>query len=162
MPNVSSVQSFAGIVGEPFHTGMVVNSLDAAMHDLGPLLGLEWADPVRRTGPVHTPQGLLPRDMIITYSKGVGSHIELVEYLDDTAYRAMRSLPVHHVGFWVDDLEASIASLDALGFPSEAAGVGEHEERAEFSYHFNRHSDIWIEVVDSAIRAGFERWTRPD
>ncbi|MFC5745296.1 VOC family protein [Actinomadura rugatobispora] len=150
------------ILGEPFHTGLIVDDLDAAMADLGTAMVLKWAPVVRRTGIIHTPAGPQFRDMVITYSKGVGNHIELVEYIDDTAYTFMRGGPAHHVGFWVDDLEASMAALDALGFPSEAAGAGDDGSVCEFSYHFNRHSGIWIEIVDVASRPALERWARPD
>ncbi|MFE7421097.1 VOC family protein [Rhodococcus sp. NPDC057529] len=157
-----SVESLTGILGPQFHTGLIVGSIDAAMADLGPALGLEWAPVVRRTGPIHTPAGLQPRDMVITYSRGIGQHIELVEYLDDTAYRHMQGGPAHHIGFWVDDLVSSMDALAALGFPSEAAGAGDGGTVSEFSYHFNRHSGIWIEIVDAAARPGIERWTRPN
>jgi hypothetical protein len=140
---------------------MVVKTLDLAMKELGGALGLEWAQPVRRTGPIHTTAGLQHRDMVLTYSKGTGHHLELVEYIDDHAYTFMSS-PANHVGFWVEDLEASIAALEALGMPSEAAGAGPDGERREFSYHKNPHSDVWIEIVDSAGRPGLERWTDPN
>lgn len=150
------------ILGEPFHTGLIVGSIDAAIAELGPAMGLTWAPIVRRTGKIHTPAGLQHRDMVITYSKGSGNHIELVEYLDDTAYTFMRGGPANHIGFWVNDLQQSMTALDALGFPSEASGAAENGTVCEFSYHFNRHSGIWIEIVDVAARPDIERWTRPD
>jgi Glyoxalase/Bleomycin resistance protein/Dioxygenase superfamily len=155
-------RSLTSLLGPFFHTGIVVDSLDRAMRELGTACNLRWAAPVRRTGPIHTPAGLQPRDMVITYSKGSGQHIELVEYLDDTAYRHMRDGPAHHIGFWVDDLAASMAALESLGFPSEAAGAGAGGSVREFSYHHNPHAAIRLEIVDTAIRPGFERWTRPE
>jgi hypothetical protein len=150
------------ILGEPFHTGLIVDNLDVAMADLGPAMGVEWAPVVRRTGSIHTPAGLQFRDMVITYSKGVGNHIELVEYIDDTAYTFMQDGPANHVGFWVDDLADSMAALETLGFPSGAAGAAADGSVCEFSYHFNRHSGIWIEIVDVASRPAIARWTAPD
>lgn len=161
MPCVTPVDPLAGLLGSPFHTGSVVASIETAMGDLGPALGLDWAPVVQRTGPIHTPAGLRDRDMLITYSRGPGHQLELIEYLDDTAYRAMSSLPLHHLGFWTDDFLGSIDALGALGMPSEAAGAGPDGERCEFSYHLNPHSGLWIEIVDAASRDAIARWTAP-
>ncbi|MET7400375.1 VOC family protein [Dactylosporangium sp. NPDC005572] len=144
-----------------FHTGVVVDDLDEAMRRLGDTLGLAWATPVQRTGPISTPAGPVFRDMRITYSLGGPHHLELIEYLDDSAYRFMTGgPPLHHVGYWADDFHAEIARLESIGFPCEASGLDENGSRAEFAYHRNPHSGLWIEIVDSAGKPRFDAWTR--
>jgi hypothetical protein len=143
-----------------FHTGLTVPDLDRAMKDLGELWGLEWAGPVRRTGPLRTPGGIQPRDMRITYSRGGPHHIELVEYIDDTAYTFMTGgPPQHHVGHWSHDFRGDIARLEEGGFRCEASGIARDGGRGEFSYHRNPHSGGWIELVDVRGQRAFLAWT---
>jgi Glyoxalase/Bleomycin resistance protein/Dioxygenase superfamily len=145
-----------------FHTGLTVPDLDSAMKDLGQLWGLVWAGPVRRTGPLHTPAGVQPRDMRITYSRGGPHHIELVEYIDDTAYTFMTDgPPQHHVGHWSHDFRGDIARLEESGFPCEASGIAQDGGRGEFSYHRNPHNGGWIELVDARGQRAFSAWTAP-
>lgn len=143
-----------------FHTGITVDDIDKAMAGLTATLGIQWASPVRRTGPVHTPDGPLPRDMIITYSRGGPHHIELIQYLDDTAYRHLTGgPPQHHIGFWSDDFAADIARLEELGYRRECSGVAADGGHTEFSYHLQPQSGTWIELVDSRSKASINAWT---
>jgi hypothetical protein len=143
-----------------FHTGITVDDLGEAMREMTERLGLAWAEPVRRTGAVHTPSGPIGRDMIITYSRGGPHHIELVQYIDDTAYRHLAGGPPrHHIGFWAGDFLADIARLEGLGYRCECSGVGSDGGRCEFAYHHDPRSDTWIELVDARRRPAFEAWT---
>jgi hypothetical protein len=145
---------------EFFHVGTVVPNLEQAMRHMTTALGTRWAQPVRRTGPIHTPAGPVDRDMVITYSRGGPTHVELIEYLDDTAYHHLTGgPPMHHIGYWSKDFHQDIARLDALGFPSECSGIASDGGHSEFSYHRNPHSGLWIELVDDTHRHRIQAWT---
>ncbi|OLT18639.1 hypothetical protein BJF78_00565 [Pseudonocardia sp. CNS-139] len=145
---------------EFFHIGSAVPSLRSAMVDLSSSLGVGWAAPYRRTGAVMTRIGPVHRDMWITYSAPGPIHLELIEYVDDEAYRHMTGgPPQHHIGFWSDTFHADIARLESLGMPCEASGVDDAGRRTEFAYHRDPHTGMWIELVDTAGRRVLQKWT---
>lgn len=142
-----------------FHTGIIVADLDAAMRDLGAALGLTWVEPLESSGPIHVRAGPALRRSRVTYSVEGPHHIELIEQVDGTAWRAVRGGPlVHHLGFTVADVDAESARLEALGFSREAWQPDPDGAAARYAYHHNPHAGIFIELVGQAQRAAVQRW----
>jgi catechol 2,3-dioxygenase-like lactoylglutathione lyase family enzyme len=147
---------FAGLT----HTGIIVDDLDAAMENYSAALGLHWANPLRSNFPLQTRAGALPREMRVTYSHEGPHHLELIQLVDSTAYDAVEGGPlVHHMGYSVKDMEAEIARLEALGFPSELRGEN-HGADVElmFSYHRVPHGGLFIELSNDLLQPGIQAW----
>jgi hypothetical protein len=143
-----------------FHTGMVVDDLDVAMHDMGVAFGLQWAEPIRSRGDIRIPGGTLAnRESRVTYSVGGPHHIELIEQVDDTAWRKATGGPlVHHIGFAVQDLQAEVTRLESLGYALEFSGVGEGDSLATMSYLRYAHGGLWIELVEDSVVEELNHW----
>jgi catechol 2,3-dioxygenase-like lactoylglutathione lyase family enzyme len=141
-----------------YHTGIVVDDLEKAMDSYSRALGIRWAEPLPGSGFLRTHEGPLPRFDWFTYSIGGEHHIELLEQIDDTAWKATTRGPrLHHIGYWVDDIAAEIARFEELGFPAEIRA-----ERSNgtpyMSYHLDPNGGLYIELVDRAVAANVEPW----
>lgn len=142
-----------------FHTGMVVRDLDLAMADLTEAFGFSWAPPARSAGNLHSPAGLAFRESRLTFSLEGPHHIELVEQVDSTAWQHGTGGPmVHHLGFVVDDLPAEVERLNRIGFKSEFVQEASDGGMGGFSYHYNHHGGLWLELVASSVKALTDRW----
>jgi hypothetical protein len=143
-----------------FHTGMIVKDLDAAMHDMTAAFGFEWAPPITSGGDIRIPGGAHAyRQSRVTYSLEGPHHIELIEHLDNTAWRAATGGPlVHHLGFSVADLAGEVARLRRLGYQQEFSGLADDGSLATMSYFRDHNGGLWIELVDVAVRNDLENW----
>jgi hypothetical protein len=144
-----------------FHTGIIVPDLDAAMRDLGEALGIRWVEPLESEGFIQVRGGPGFRRSRITFSVEGPHHIELIQQLDNTAWRAVRDGPlVHHLGFTVADLAGESERLVRLGFSREAWNEEEHGGLVRYAYHHNPHGGIFIELVEKSQREIVDRWLR--
>ncbi|MGY4783697.1 VOC family protein [Rhodococcus opacus] len=141
--------------------GVVVPDLELAMSEFTELLGVQWSSPRQQVLPVWTPGETIDSDFRFAYSKSAGGSplIELIEALPGTPWwRGNESGSViHHIGFWVDDLEAKSDELEAGGAPIEAtlrrAGSGPRL----FTYNQLKHGPR-IELVDSEHQEAMMAW----
>lgn len=137
-----------------FHTGMVVDNVETAMSTFSKAFGYHWAEPIELEAQCKTREGILPRHSIATYSLEGPHHIELIQQIDDTAWKTASGGPkVHHLGFWVDDLEESIERLGKLGFQLEVEDVS-----GALSYHYQSGMGLYIELVHARAREQFDEW----
>jgi hypothetical protein len=72
---------------------------------------------------------------------------------------AAGALGLQHVGLWTDDLEGSIARLDAAGLPGRVRHLPGEGEPALFSYH-DGGAGLWWELVSTAFRPRLEKRLR--
>ena len=86
----------------PYHVTMVVDDVKAAMADMTRLFGLQWAP--------------LQGDGLFTYSLQGPPYLELLKRRDDTIFD---TAGLHHIGLWVDDVNAEAARLEAEGCEAE-------------------------------------------
>lgn len=86
----------------PYHMTMVVDDVPAAMADLSRLFGLQWA--------------ALQGGGLFTYSLQGPPYLELLKRRDGTIFD---TAGLHHMGLWVDDLNAEAARLEAEGCEPE-------------------------------------------
>lgn len=145
-----------------YHTGIIVDDLDAAMESWGGALGLHWAPPLTSTVPLRGPDGVKGREVRFTYSLEGPHHLELLEQIDATPYlNVTGGRHVHHVGYFTDDLEAAAADLSARGFRMELSGVSEDGGIARATFHYSEQSPgMWIELVSHEIAAEIGNWIR--
>lgn len=146
---------------EAFHVGVRVADLDAAMQQLGGALGVRWASPmVRDAQPVWRPERGLERvPMRFCYSVEGPMHIELLESSGGSFWDGRDAPGAHHVGVWVDDVDAEAERLVSLGWSLEAcrSDPGADGTHGIFAY-LQPPSGLLVEVVSREIQPFFEAW----
>jgi hypothetical protein len=143
-----------------FHTGIIVEDLDAAMGSMGATLGLHWAPPKRARGPMLGPAGVRDRDIRFTYSVEGPHHLEILQQIDAAPYLALTGgRRVHHLGYFTDDLARASADLEEQGFRRELSGPVEHGEITRAAFHYNPQAPgLWIELVAGEIAGEIGGW----
>ena len=152
-------------MGEAFHVGVRVSDLDAAMQQLGPALGVRWAEPRDRDDqPVWTPGGGLERvPLRFCYSVDPPMHIELLESSGGSVWDAGDAPGTHHIGVWVDDVDAESERLVSLGWSLEACRSDPDADGTHgiFAY-LQPPTGLLVEVVSREIQPFFEAWWAGD
>lgn len=100
-----------------YHTGIVVDDLEATMESLRKLAGYSWTDVVIVDQEAVTPDGEVTIPMKMVYS-GVEPRLELLQTVPGTVWTPSDS-GVHHIGYWSDDVELDLAKLESNGLSTE-------------------------------------------
>jgi hypothetical protein len=141
---------------DQFHTGIVVDDLDAALVDLSELFGYEWCPELHIQTPVVLPTGELTLDLRFTYSVTV-PRLELIQSIPGTLWVPAATSGVHHLGYWSDDVASDGDRLVARGYAVEATGA-RPDGNAIWAYHRNP-AGPRIELVSNELREGlFQYW----
>jgi len=137
-----------------YHTGIVVEDIDAAMRELTALGGYRWT--LANTYPftVWSTEGEATVDFRFVYSMQ-SPHLELVQHVPGTVWTPAPGNAPHHLGYFVDDLRASSAALEHAGLPIEACGSLDGEHPSVFAFHKGR-DGIRIELVDRSVMGDFD------
>ncbi len=137
-----------------YHTGFVVDDLAAAQEQYGSLLGVRWL-PGGGTVRIDTPDGSSVVQTAYALSAEGPHHIELVQSVPGTLYIASGSASAHHLGYWVDDVRAASAALEAWGLPC-AASVGvegsRHRHSRPMAAYHRAAGGVYLEVVARSMR----------
>ena len=136
---------------DQFHVGIVVDDLDAALDDLGPLLGHEWGTEVDVETPVRLPGGVTTVRFRFRYSRTT-PRLEVIQAQPGTPWEVAAGSGIHHLGFWSDDVAGDGATLERAGYALEAAGEGADGHRS-WAYH-RRPGRPRIELIDRAMEPG--------
>lgn len=123
----------------PSHLGLVVADLDAAMAGLG----ASWVAMEPVAVPVAWPgrEARAARLRIAWASLG-RLHCELIEAVDVDPW--MRTGRLHHVGWWVPDVEGASKRLAELGLPLEACDESPSGRPIHFAYHRAREGRVEV------------------
>ncbi len=141
-----------------FKVGLLVTDLEGAMGDIGRWLGLTWTPVQESPLLLSTASGREQVDLRYVYSTQGPVHLELLQGRETGYYATPPGAHLHHVGRWVDDLEAASTTLDAQGLALEAAGVdAEGNAPAMFAFHKADHG-LRVELVDRTMQPTFEGW----
>jgi hypothetical protein len=105
---------------DQYHVGIIADDPAATMAQLTQLLGYEWCDPIGGTITVGTPSGDITLEARTWYSRTT-PRLEVAQSHPGTVWTPADS-GLHHIGFWVDDVAATIAELEQRGYVFEAAG----------------------------------------
>ena len=100
-----------------YHTGIVVDDLDATMAWFTEAAGYTWTDVVTVDQQAVTPDGEITIPMKMVYS-GAEPRLELVQTVAGTVWIPADS-GVHHIGYWSDDVESDLATLESNGLTCE-------------------------------------------
>lgn len=143
-----------------YHYGFVVDDIETAMEVYAAALDLEWSSVVPRDVRVVV-DGAEPVDvrLLAAYSRGGAPHVELIQELEgDVWSRGARGL--HHLGYWVTDLDAEFDRLRECGMDSSVRCVDDAGVPQRFSYQ--RASSVaggpWVELVDETVRPQLMAW----
>ena len=134
-----------------FHGGFVVADLDTAMAEMSRTMGVTWGPRLDVELPLWTPWEVRIATTHSVYSREF-PHLELETEVPGTVF-TVSDRPLHHIGYWTDDLTGESAALEEQGMPLVAgAEVG----GSLFGMAFHRASTgLYIELVD---RARFPDW----
>jgi hypothetical protein len=136
-----------------FHTGIVVDDLDAALRDLTELLGYEWCDQIAVPTPVTLPTEDVVIELRFAYSRTV-PRLELIQSVPGSLWVPAAGSGIHHLGYWSDDVAADSAALARRGFATEATGTRPDGE-PYWSYHRGQ-TGPRIELVGRSVQPGHE------
>jgi hypothetical protein len=144
-----------------FHVGVRVPDLDAAMADVGPTMGITWAEArENERQALWTPEGGTQEiHHRYTYSAEGPQHLELLEGSPGSFWDGRGAPGAHHVGVWADDVTAETERIVAAGWTL----VGAHRDPGDgggygiFNY-LKPPSGLIVELVDRAALAPFEQW----
>jgi hypothetical protein len=139
---------------------MVVPDVDRAMSQWTASAGYRWAPRVDIDVRVIEPGG---RPRVIrstaTYSMEGPVHLELLQVRSGKPWE--HTDPLHHVGYWVDGLEAALDRCRARGWRVGWTGADDNGTPARFAYVSSDDVAARVELVDRVtVGPAFERWLR--
>ena len=142
-----------------YHQGVRVPDLDAAMAEIGPVLGVTWCEPQRREQALWLPDvGDTSVPLRFTYSAEGPQHIELLEGASGSVWDGREAPGLHHVGLWSDDVGGQTEELVAAGWTLLLAQRSPDDGYGAFTY-VQPVGGLIVELVTTAARPMFERWT---
>lgn len=143
------------IPGVVYHVGVVTRDLDEGMAAIGAQFGLEWADVVDgATVPqLHSPTGPVPNGLRrVTLSMGGPLRVELLEGEAGSVWHTTEVSRLHHIAYWVDNVESCIALLTNDGWEVEITVLDAGGRPSMFAY-MTKPGNARIELTDSSRRA---------
>jgi hypothetical protein len=133
-----------------FHTGIVVDDLDAAKAQFGLLFGVTWLEG-GGTVAMHTAEGRSTVDTKYAVSAEGPHHVELVQSVPGTLYTANGSSRAHHVGYWVDDVQSVSDALCRSGLTNVVL-ISFGGDRPPITAYHEAGDGFWIEIVARSMK----------
>jgi catechol 2,3-dioxygenase-like lactoylglutathione lyase family enzyme len=155
------------IAGVHYHVGIVTRDLDEAMTSVGALFGLTWAkeEPILvqpalrdRGGPVSW------QSERVVHSMGGPMRVELLQGGPGSVWHTDQPSVLHHVAYWVDDIAATAARLEADGWTLEVTTAGADDRPSMFAY-LTKPGNARVEITDASRRdetlerLGWSQWS---
>jgi hypothetical protein len=139
-------------LAELYHTGIVVDDVDAAKEEYSDLMGVTWGPEGEADVPVWMPEGARMMSFRYAYTSQGPHRLELVRPTPGTIWTVSGVGQAHHLGYWCDDVPAVSAELSRRGLTLRAKiGVDDPDADADFVMHQAR-SGVYIELVASSNR----------
>jgi len=104
-----------------YHTGLVVDDIEATMRWFTDVAGYEWCDQFAGEQVVQLPGSERTLTMRGVYSLSE-PRLELVGTISDTLWEPSNA-GVHHLGYWSDEVDRDVATLVANGVQLEARSL---------------------------------------
>lgn len=148
---------------ELFHVGFLVVDIEAARKRFESLLGVTFHDPLDVDLVVETMVHPEPHPYTsrLCYSTKGPIYTELVE-ADGSDYKSIsQGERIHHLGYWVDDVEAQRDRQSRMGVRDEV--VVRYSESRRIRQWFAdplRFHGVRAEYFDAAWRPTFNEWMR--
>ncbi len=136
-----------------YHVGIIVDDFDAALELYSKQLGLTWSPLIQVPLQIWTKQSGLTEFVSHAVYSQQQPCIEIVKSVPGTVWQAIPGRPLHHMGYWVDDLDAVSAHLESEGSTKVACAMSEGKM---FGFAYHEMSDgTYLELVD---RTSFADW----
>ena len=133
-----------------FHTGIVVDDLDAARQEYGEALGVSW-----RAGGADvrllTDEGSRTVRTSYVLSKEGPHHVELVQSIPGTLWTTVAPGHAHHLGYWVDDLAAASDELERRG-GHRLGSVAMRDDAPPMCAYYRTTNGLCVEIVDLGLK----------
>ena len=107
--------------GDQFHAGIISDDPEGTMARLSESLGYQWGEVLGATIDVRLPGGDTTIESRCWYST-TSPRLEVVQSHPGTVW-TQADAGLHHLGYWVDDVDATMTALQAQGYAFEAAGI---------------------------------------
>jgi hypothetical protein len=133
-----------------FHTGIVVDDLEAAKAELGEQLGVTWFEGGTEVR-VITDEGGQTAQSAYALSREGPHHVELCQSVPGTVWTVTAPGQAHHLGYWVDDVTAASAELTELG-STRVACVAMNDDAPPMCAYHQTASGLFVEVVSLALK----------
>jgi hypothetical protein len=133
-----------------FHTGIVVDDLEAAKLEFGRLFAVTWLEGGGRVA-MQTAEGRSTVETRYAVSAEGPHHLELVQSVPGTLYTANGSQRAHHVGYWVDDVAAVSQALSASGLTNVVL-ISFGGDRPPITAYHEAGDGFWIEIVARSMK----------
>jgi hypothetical protein len=133
-----------------WHTGIVVDDLEAAKAELGLELGVNWRDGGAAVR-LSTDDGTMTVQTAYALSLEGPHHVELVQSIPGTVWTSIAPGHAHHLGYWVDDIVAISAALIARG-AVRLASVAMTDDAPPMCAYLRATTGLHVEIVDRRLR----------
>jgi hypothetical protein len=135
-----------------FHTGLVVDDIDASMKELAPALGVDWRPPMTITRRVRFDRSHeRVMELVSVYTVQGPPYIELVRGIPGTLWSTEAGGRVHHLGFSTDRLDEACAQLERAGMRQVVCDAGEDGTFEVYAYYAAA-SGPYVEVMTTKAR----------
>ena len=136
-----------------FHIGIIVPNMESGMEEISSRFGVTWPRPPGAAEVLaRTKEGTGPLSSRFVYSAEGPPWFELIEAVPGTVWAAQAS-NIHHIGAFVDDMDAEIERLIAEGNELEMETVDDQGNRVSVSY-INSDLNVRLEILPAAMREG--------
>ncbi len=132
-----------------WHTGIVVDDLEAAKAELGDQLGVTWFEGGAEILLV-TADGTRSVTTAYALSRQGPHHIELGQSVPGTLWTATAPGQAHHIGYWVDDVTTASRELERRGARHVASVTIKDGVPPMCAYHQTANG-LYVEVVNRAM-----------
>jgi len=139
-----------------YHTGIVVDDLDATLDWFTRVAGYWWTDVVEVDQVVETVEGEVTIPLRMAYS-GVAPRVELLQTVPGTIWVPADS-GLHHLGYWSDDVESDLATLEATGMRYEVKSFDPDGSGALLWAYCRGSTGPRIELVSRAMEPLIAYW----
>ncbi len=139
-----------------YHTGIVVDDLDATLDRFTKVAGYRWTDVVEVDQVAQTPEGEVTIPMRMAYS-GTAPRLEILQTAPGTIWIPADS-GVHHLGYWSDNVESDLATLEANGMRYEVKAFNPDGSGTLLWAYCKAPAGPRIELVSRAMKPFIEHW----
>jgi hypothetical protein len=141
-----------------FHTGLVVEDLEAATATLSALAGYHWTSVMELEVAARTERGVqrFHQRFLLSIEE---PRLELVEAIPGSVWVSNGDNGAHHFGYWAeaDRIEQISQALVAAGLPVEVSNDYEADGRLMWVYH-RGFGGVRIELLSTLIKPSMDAW----
>lgn len=136
-----------------YHIGIVVHDFEGTMERLSRQMGLTWSPVIRVPLPLWTrDHGMMEIESCAVYSQQQPC-LEIVRSVPDSPWQPVEGRPLHHLGYWTDNLGAASTALEERGCPKVVCAYADGQMFG-MAYH-EMPDGMYVEIVD---RNAFADW----